>query len=41
MGIALEYAFLVAIAGGLAAIYLAYFLESIEDEQMQNRREAR
>ena len=41
MGVALEYAFLVAVAGGLAAICLAYLLESIEDEQMQDRSEPR
>jgi hypothetical protein len=40
MGIALEYAFVVAVAGGLVAICLAHFLESIEDEQMQDRPEA-
>ena len=41
MGIALEYAFVVAVAGGLAAICLAYVLESIEDEQIEDRSEPR
>jgi hypothetical protein len=41
MGIALEYAFLVAIIGGLAAIGVAHFLESIEDDELRDAREAR
>lgn len=40
MGIALEYAFLVAIAGGIAAICVAYVLEIREDAEMRHGRDA-
>lgn len=39
MGIALGYAFLVAIAGGLAAICLAQYLEMIEDRAQPEQRD--
>lgn len=37
MGIALGYAFLLAIAGSLAAICVAYFLELAEDDGLSGR----
>ena len=39
MGIALSYAFLLAIAGGVAAICVAYWLELAEDGESEPERE--